>query len=665
MQDPDPQALQGPLREAGGDVEHGDRWSPRASALVRRGELVEVLLGVPAASAALSRRSPRPVLADAGADDVDLVPGGDLLPHPLPRPVQPGRLLRHRHDRGADRGAPAGELPQRGHLQVAVHGHRDRPGDRGGGHHQQVRAGPAVVPAAQRVTLFHPEPVLFVDHQQPEVGEPHAVLDEGVGPDDDAGGTGHRVQEGLPALRGGQGTGEQGEPGGVLRGAQLALGRQVSEQFRQRPGVLGGEHLGRGQQRRLPTSVHRLEHRPQGHHRLARPHLALDQPVHGVPGGEVLGDRATHLPLPRRQREREPLVEGGQQAVADRGARRGGSLLDEMPTSHQRELDGQGLVPLEPLPGDRQLPVVGGPVDAPDGLLEAQQVVPAAEVGGQRVLAPLPHVQHLADAAGDGPGGEPLGRRVDGDQRGGELLGRRLFVAVGSPGLGNPDQLVLGVGELERPPIAGDLPREEPAPAREQLAFAPGLVEEGAVQGALPVGDPDLEDRPAPRAHGAPVDPVDLGQDGGVLVGLQPGDARQLAALGVPPREVVEQVTDGADPQRRLQGLGGLGPEQGLQRGVHRGHCPTSRRHHRDEVPGGRRRVRPAPATSAERRPGGRRALGARAARGRPKAPAAEAEPVVVGLAGVIRHPPGGSRPGPARRTRSTPPPGGPPAAAR
>ena len=53
------------------------------------------------------------VVTDARAHHVDLVPGGDLLVNPRPRPVQPRRLLGHRHHAGADRGAALRELAQR------------------------------------------------------------------------------------------------------------------------------------------------------------------------------------------------------------------------------------------------------------------------------------------------------------------------------------------------------------------------------------------------------------------------------------------------------------------------------------------------------------------------------------------------------------------------
>ena len=51
---------------------------------------------------------------------------------------------------------------------------------------------------AQGVALLDAEPVLLVDDDQAQLGEPDAVLDQRVGADDDARLTGLRVQHRLP-----------------------------------------------------------------------------------------------------------------------------------------------------------------------------------------------------------------------------------------------------------------------------------------------------------------------------------------------------------------------------------------------------------------------------------------------------------------------------------
>ena len=77
-------------------------------------------------------------------------PAADLLAQPPPGPVQEGRLLRGRHHVRGDRRPAARQLGQRGHLQVAEDGHRDRARDRRRGHHQHVRRLRRPWPAARR-----------------------------------------------------------------------------------------------------------------------------------------------------------------------------------------------------------------------------------------------------------------------------------------------------------------------------------------------------------------------------------------------------------------------------------------------------------------------------------------------------------------------------------
>ncbi len=87
-----------------------------------------------------------------------------------------------------DRPAAGRQLGKRGDVQVTEDGHGHRARNRRRGHHQHVR--PAVAGLlAQRVPLFHAEPVLLVDHHQPEIGEPHLLLEQRMRADQDPGGT--------------------------------------------------------------------------------------------------------------------------------------------------------------------------------------------------------------------------------------------------------------------------------------------------------------------------------------------------------------------------------------------------------------------------------------------------------------------------------------------
>ena len=82
-----------------------------------------------------------------------------------------------------DRTASRGQFVDHRHVEVAVHGHGQRAGDRRGGHHEDV--GRLFVLGPEPRALLHAEAVLFVDDDESQVGEPHAVLDQRMGADQD------------------------------------------------------------------------------------------------------------------------------------------------------------------------------------------------------------------------------------------------------------------------------------------------------------------------------------------------------------------------------------------------------------------------------------------------------------------------------------------------
>ena len=139
----------------------------------------------------------------------------------------------------------------------------------------------------QRVPLLDAEPVLLVDHDQAQVAEPDVLLQQGVGPDDDAGVAGEHVGQRLTPGRDAGRPGEQDDPGRGLRPAQPARLAQWAEHGADRAVVLLGQDLGGGQQRGLAARVDDLEHGPDRDHGLARADLALQQPVHGERAGQV------------------------------------------------------------------------------------------------------------------------------------------------------------------------------------------------------------------------------------------------------------------------------------------------------------------------------------------------------------------------------------------
>ena len=493
-------------------------------------------------------------VADPRADHVGLAAPAHLLGHPLPGALEEPGLLRGGHHVRADRGPAGRQLGQRGHLQVAEHGHGDRARDRRGGHHQHVRPSLAGL-VAQHVALLHAEPVLFVDHHQAQLGELDLLLQQRVRADDQPGRAGRGVQQGPPPGRRPQRPGEQRDPGRLLGAAQLAGLAERAEQPADRPVVLLGEHLGGGQQHGLPAAVHGLQHGPHRDDRLARAHLALQQPVHRVVEGQLIGDRLAGLPLALGQLERQPGVELVQQAAGLARPRhrrvRGGLLAAQ----RQHDLEHERLVPLQPGGGPPGVGPVGRAVDPAQRVGQPGQAVPVPQGRGQRVLRVVKRVQREPHRVGDLPGGDVLAGRVDRDQ-----LGRELGRA--GPGLAGAQQLELRVGELPPSLEGGHLPGEQPADAGPEQLLPPVLAaaaEEGQRQPPAAVGDHRLQDRARPVPHLAHRHRRDLGLHGHVLAVGQRGQLGQLAPGVVPARVVPQQVAYRAQAEGRLQPLGRLG----------------------------------------------------------------------------------------------------------
>ena len=113
-------------------------------------------------------------LLDERIYDIDLPSLGDLLLHEAEQ-AQPRRIgVMY----GLDRPSSRRELVDHRDVEVAVEGHGQRAGNRRGGHHEDVRR--LLVLRPEPGALLHAEAVLLVDHHEPQVGELHAVFDQGV-----------------------------------------------------------------------------------------------------------------------------------------------------------------------------------------------------------------------------------------------------------------------------------------------------------------------------------------------------------------------------------------------------------------------------------------------------------------------------------------------------
>ncbi len=205
--------------------------------------------------------------------------------------------------------------------------------------------------AAQCVALLDPEPVLLVDDDEREVEEVDVLLEQGVRADHDSGVTTGDVEQGPAAHGRGLATRQQGHPGRVLGTTEHPPVGEVTEHRGDRAVVLPGEHLGGRQQRRLPPGIHRGQHRPQGDDGLARAHLTLEQTVHRHLAGHLVGDRRADLALPRGQLERQPGVEGLEDAPRPRRAGPGHLPGCRAAPLRQRHLEDERLLVPQPPPG--------------------------------------------------------------------------------------------------------------------------------------------------------------------------------------------------------------------------------------------------------------------------------------------------------------------------
>ena len=366
MQSLDPQVGQWPLRESGRHVQHRQGRASSGSVV-----LVEVgLLDLPGA-----------LVPDPRAHHEGLTPLPGLLANPFPRACQEVRFFLGRDHVGGHPGPPRRQLGECDHVQVPVHGHRDRAWNGCGGHHQHVGAsGDRLLP--QSVSLFHPETVLFVHHHQTQVREGHVLLQQRMGAHDDARPTGGCVQQGLTAGRGPHRTGEQRHPGGPVGPVDLAGPTQRAEHRADRPVMLLGQDLRRRQQDGLATRVHHTQHGPERDQGLARSHVALEQTVHGVFPVQPFGELPSHLLLAPCEGERQLLVEGRKDPVLVPGAWQRVQFLRPQAPPGQGQLQNERLVPFQALAGCPDVSHVLRTVDLGQGLGDPEQFLAGAQLGG-------------------------------------------------------------------------------------------------------------------------------------------------------------------------------------------------------------------------------------------------------------------------------------------
>ena len=190
------------------------------------------------------------------------------------------------HD-GLDRRATGRQFVNHRHIEIGVGRHRQRAGNRRGGHDELVRL-MAVRRAflAQAQALVHAEAVLLIDHHQCQRGKLDALLKQGVRADDDSGMT---------------------QPNALEHGA-ARLARQPSAQNGHRDAerlepaaeilrVLIGEQFGRRHQRDLASHLNGLCRRQGRNQSFTAAHIALHQTQHRQRPPQVAFDLEQHALL--------------------------------------------------------------------------------------------------------------------------------------------------------------------------------------------------------------------------------------------------------------------------------------------------------------------------------------------------------------------------------
>ena len=161
-------------------------------------------------------------------------------------------------------------------ISHARHGHLQGPRNRRRGQRQDVHLRAQLL---EPLLVLDAEPLFFVDDDQAEIAEPHVLLQQAMGADDDVDGARrHLLQNRL----------------GFFRRLKSRQQRHARRKWRKALGkiivMLMRQQRGRDQHRHLAVVLHRFECGPHGHLGLAVPHVAADQPVHRLARFHVAGD---------------------------------------------------------------------------------------------------------------------------------------------------------------------------------------------------------------------------------------------------------------------------------------------------------------------------------------------------------------------------------------
>ncbi len=251
--------------------------------------------------------------------------------------------------------------------------------------------------------------------------------------------------------------------------------------------VLLGQHLGGRHQRGLVPAVDPGEHRGHRDQGLAGADVALQEAVHRHPPLEVTQDLVDRPFLGTGEGERQAFSQPTDAGAVDPVDHTDLGRLDRPLTEHEGELHTEQLVEHQTTTGRHRLGHRLGGVDARHRPHPVDEVVAVEErhrhrVGQRPSLGRLDAAQGLGHEAGDVGRVEAglLRLRVDRDDAAGLVA----------------DQIDDRARHLELAPERRHLAEHDGLAPFRELAFPPALVEERQLEGARPIGDPDIDQHP-------------------------------------------------------------------------------------------------------------------------------------------------------------------------
>ncbi len=300
--------------------------------------------------------------------------------------------------------------------------------------------------------------------------------------------------------------------------------------------VLLREDFGRGHQRSLVTVSYRDKHRRERNGGFAGAHVALNQAVHADGFRHIRGDLFDYALLRAGKLERQDFLELLVEISRNLESYASARSLDPALSHRKRKLQQEKLLEDEPLPRCFHRLDTLGEVDVAHSDLCVHQVQSIPHFLRQVFLDQRAvGLQGICHDPAQGVLEKPFGQRIDWHHA---AAGKRIGV------LGV--QLPLGRAHLHAPSAGRDrtVGNDLPAPQLQELLLAPLLIEPRQHQRACAVIHHDLgQHQLAPGLH--VVGGKDCPPDGGRLPVLEAGDPRELGAVLVASREVIQQIAHG------------------------------------------------------------------------------------------------------------------------